>query len=223
MFSSVLTSYNNHWVLRTSPDDWWIVVVRRVAQAVDEHGDNERVRQFFVNHQGQKSINVNVPGFSLSNIDYSWLFNQFSSRVRDNINVPGYVDIIQADFSGTTDQQRIISQVMLMSSIKKFFAYSIGLTCGIPGVDMKGSDDDWSRLVTKLAELRNIITPVMKDLDLERWFDETNIVFSNLLNTFRGQPDNDWWGKILSWKSGGSGVRAHWEGWFPYFLGADAD
>ena len=33
-FSAVLACYNNHWTLRTSPDDWWNVIVRNVAQAM---------------------------------------------------------------------------------------------------------------------------------------------------------------------------------------------
>ena len=73
---------------------------------------------------------------------------------------------------------------MLMSFMKKYFTYGIFTACGIPGVDMKGSDDDWARLVVKLADLKNVLEPIMKDLDLERWFDDTNIVFSNLLDTF---------------------------------------
>ena len=27
-FGAVLACYNNHWVLKTSPDDWWNVIVR---------------------------------------------------------------------------------------------------------------------------------------------------------------------------------------------------
>ena len=27
-FGAILACYNNHWVLRTSPDDWWNVIVR---------------------------------------------------------------------------------------------------------------------------------------------------------------------------------------------------
>ena len=27
-FGAILACYNNHWVLKTSPDDWWNVIVR---------------------------------------------------------------------------------------------------------------------------------------------------------------------------------------------------
>ena len=36
LFAAVLTAYNNHWKLRTSPDDWWFCVVKRVACTVNQ-------------------------------------------------------------------------------------------------------------------------------------------------------------------------------------------
>ena len=34
-FSTILACYNNHWVLRTSPDDWWYVIVRNETKQVN--------------------------------------------------------------------------------------------------------------------------------------------------------------------------------------------
>ena len=33
-FSSILACYNNHWVLKTSPDDWWNVIAKTVASSI---------------------------------------------------------------------------------------------------------------------------------------------------------------------------------------------
>jgi hypothetical protein len=128
-FSAILACYNNHWVLRTSPDDWWNVIVRNVAQAVDDNGDKERVRKLFVDHEGKKEITIIVP--HLATVDYSWLFDQFSQGLRQNIKTPGYVDLMQADFSTTTSHQLISSQVMLMSSLQKYFSYGFGTLCKV--------------------------------------------------------------------------------------------
>ena len=46
LFSAILACYNNHWVVRTSPDHWWNVIVRNVAQTVDDNGDKEEVRDW---------------------------------------------------------------------------------------------------------------------------------------------------------------------------------
>ena len=74
-FSAILACYNNHWVLKTGPDDWWNVIVRNVAQMVDHNGEKNKVRHFFVDHQGKKEITIVVPD-RLDNVDYSWLFDQ---------------------------------------------------------------------------------------------------------------------------------------------------
>jgi len=225
-FSSVLASYNNHWALSTGPEDWWTVVLRNVAQAVADHGDIPAVRNLFVAHQGKKEININV-GPSLSGINYSWLFNQFSAAIRDNIKTEGYVETIENSFSTTTSDLKIISQVMLMSSLKKYFSYGFHTACGIPGLHMKGTPEDWEKLNTKFIELEKILEPVKKELRLKRWFDDTRIVFTNLNKTFNENPVDpeviQWWSRILSWKEDyGSGVHPHWEGWFPNFLGANS-
>ena len=56
LFASVVTAYNNHWKLRTSPDDWWFVITRRVADVIDKNSKKETVRKMFVNHEGKVSV-----------------------------------------------------------------------------------------------------------------------------------------------------------------------
>jgi hypothetical protein len=53
LFNSVLTAYNKHWKLRISPEDWWFVVARRVAIAIDKNSKKEAVRKMFVEHEGK--------------------------------------------------------------------------------------------------------------------------------------------------------------------------
>ena len=54
LFNSVITAYNKHWKLRISPEDWWFVVARRVAIAIDKNSKKEAVRKMFVEHEGIK-------------------------------------------------------------------------------------------------------------------------------------------------------------------------
>merc|ERR1712215_571793 len=154
-FSTILACYNNHWILKTSPDDWWNVIVRVVAQAIDENGDKESVRKLFVDHDGKKELTIVVPG-SLATVDYGWLFDQFSKGIKENIKMPDYVDTMQADFSTTSSKQLISSQVMLMSSMQKYFSFSFGTLCGIPGVDMTGTEEDWKKLQDKTKALESM-------------------------------------------------------------------
>ncbi|CAL4115886.1 unnamed protein product [Meganyctiphanes norvegica] len=220
LMSAVLTCYNNHWALRTGPEDWWTVAMRRIVQAMDKYGEEPQVRDFFVEHKGKKKLEI-IVGATLSDINYNWLFSQFSSKIKENLKISDYVDIIENDFSSSTDEQLIISQIMLMSSMKNYFEYGFGTLCGIPGVEMKGTEQDWEKLIDKINRLESLLSPINKYLRLTPWFKIARKVFMNLLDTYRGKPNIEWWGNILSWNEvWGSGLRPHWSGWFPEFFGA---
>jgi len=217
-FGAILACYNNHWVLKTSPDDWWNVIVRNVSQAVDDNGEKNKVRDLFVSHEGKKEIFIDV-GPTLAGIDYSWLFNQFSSGIKANIKNPAYADIVQADFSTSTPDQVISCQVMLMASLQKYFSYGFGTCCGIPGVEMTGSEEDWIQLAEKTKKLETLLMPIMEEIGLGNWFDGTHRTLANLLDTYRSNPDVEWWSHVLSWnRTYGSGARSWWSGWMIDFL-----
>ena len=217
-FSTILACYNNHWVLRTSPDDWWNVIVRNIAQAVDTNGEKKKVRDFFVDHEGKKTITVVLPE-RLDQIDYCWLFDQFSEGIRMNIKTPGYVDLMEADFTTTTSDQLIASQIMIMSSVQKYFDFVERTKCGIPGVEMKGTLADWKQLVVKTENLKSLLQPIINELGLQDWFIKTLDILEKLVDTFEGNPDKEWWGHILSWnETYGSGARSWWSGWMIDFL-----
>ena len=217
-FSAILACYNNHWVLKTSPDDWWNVVVRNVAQIIDEKGELANIRSFFVDHQGKKPITI-ATNATLDRTDFSWLFTQFSDEIRKNVKTPGFVDLMQADFSTTTPQQLVTTQIMMMASMQKFFNYRWVSRCGIPGVEMLGTSQDWEKLIVKLHKLEALLQPIMGDLGLENWFLKSKILFGNLLDTYHGDVDKDWWGYILSWDvRHGSGQESTWSGWIADFF-----
>jgi hypothetical protein len=70
IFSAVLAAYNNHWKLRTSPDDWWFCVIKKVSFAIDKNAEEKAVRDLFVEHEGNKSICVDVPTTCIYDVDY---------------------------------------------------------------------------------------------------------------------------------------------------------
>ena len=219
-FSAILACYNNHWVLKTSPDDWWNVIARNVAQHVDENGEKNKVRDFFVDHQEKKTITIIVG--TLGQIEYDWLFDQFSKAIRENIKTPGYVDKMEANFSTTSSDQLIASQIMLMSSLQKYFDYRCVTECGIPGVEMEGTKEDWQKLIDKTDNLKNLLQPIMTEIGLGEWFESTKVMLEKLLETFVGNPDVEWWSHILSWnRTYGSGARQWWSGWMIDFLMAE--
>ena len=88
---------------------------------------------------------------------------------------------------------------MLMSSLQKYFTFGAWSMCGIPGVEMKGVEEDWEKLLNKTKVLEKILFPIMTDIGLENWFKSCNNILHNLLLTNQKNPDKKWWSHILSW------------------------
>jgi len=178
-------------------------------------GKNPTVRDFFVAHEGKKTLSVKV-GPSIYGVDYSWFFDQMSQKIRENIKVPGYVDEMEPNFSTSTGINRIVAQIMLMNSVQEYFAFSMVLGCGIPYVDMKGTREDWVNLGKKVKALRKTLRPIHSAIGLDGWWDKVEGITANLLKTFDGDLDEDlkdWWSKVITERSYGSG-QSEFKGWF---------
>jgi len=217
--STVYEAYGSHYNLRTGPEDWWYTIIQTVALAIDNNSKSQKVREFFVQHEGKKTLEVIVgpPPLKLDNIDYTWLFDQFSKKIEENINVPEYVNQMMPDFTTTTSIHRIVSQITLMTSVQEFFEYSLGTLCGIPAIEMKGTRQDWVRLIEKIRELKNTLKPIGKEIGLSGyrgcWWDRVENIAKKLLDTFDGNPDEYWWSQIITEESYGSG-SSEFNGWF---------
>ena len=89
---------------------------------------------------------------------------------------------------------------------------------------MTGTEEDWKKLVTKLEDLRKLLEPIIEDLELTVWFSKTKKILDNLLETYNGVPNKEWWSQILSHKiNNQSGKRCWWSGWMAEFLRPDTN
>merc|ERR1739838_829364 len=198
--SVVFEAYAKHLTLVTSPEDWWLTVVQRVAQAIDKNSGKETVRNHFVSHQDKKELFVDIN--DIYDIKESSFFSQISKMVEENIKDPGYVKNMQADFTTTTPLHGIVFNIATMSSLQQFFEFGGGIACGIPQLDMKGTVDDWRKLLSKLSELRNRLATITRDI---------------------GLPEQ-WWNQIIEKRRVNvvCGYETQWNGWFlKDFLGLD--
>ena len=82
MFAAVFTAYSHHYRLRTSPDDWWFCVIKRVACAIDRNSSKASVRNMFVDHEGKKQIEVQVDDPTMYTVDYKFLFDQITKQLK---------------------------------------------------------------------------------------------------------------------------------------------
>ena len=110
--------------------------------------------------------------------------------------------------------------------------------CGIPAVEMKGDEDDWLKLGmqqnfvklnyyypvfhefffcvscigSKISALRNILEPIHSAIGLHTyWWDKIEKISAKLFATYTGNPDKNWWSKIITEENFGSGEK-HFRG-----------
>ena len=218
-FSTVQAAWNNHWVLKTRPEDWWTSISQTIAIKIDKHAKKNLVRQFFVSHEGKKKLTVQIG--SVHDINNEEFFQAMISQITKNINKPDYTTTMASDFSQSSPVDRIVNSIMLMFSFQEYFEYRAVILCGIPGVIMLGSEEDWISLIDKLEQVEDLLKPIDEVLQMAEWFSSSKAVLKKLLETFRGNPDKDWWSRIMT--IGGGGCFG-WTppGWFVQdFLGFD--
>jgi len=209
--STVVEAYNRHYNLRTGPEDWWYCIIQTVALAIDKNSKKDEVRKFFVQHEGKKKLTVYVS--NVLTVDYTWFFEQMSKQIAKNINVPDYVDKMKTDFSQSTKIHKIVSEITLMSSMQEYFSYGMRALCGIPAVEMKGTQEDWERLGMKIAELKQTLKPIHDAIGLTYWWKRVENIANKLLDTYNGNPDKEWWSQIIRKRSKMCGDPAI-NGWF---------
>ncbi|GAQ84728.1 hypothetical protein KFL_002030110 [Klebsormidium nitens] len=132
--------------------------------------------------------------------------------------------VLVNDFSTTDLVSQTASQIVVMDSMKHYFRYIVLLgmawdsvveSCGIPSVTLHGTLEDWSRLVEKARALRAL------SIGLDWWLDKLDPVLEQLMATYRGNVDHDWWSQVLSTSGYRSGPSPDYiTGWvcafFPY-------
>ena len=223
LFETICLAYNRHLILKTCPEDWWLTISQKIAVAIDTNGEHPDVRKFFVSHEGKKILNVGV-GPSIYGVDYDWFFKAMTNQIEKNINNPDYAKIMDHDFSTSTPVQKTVNNIMLMYSFQKYFEYRMMLLCGIPGVIMTGLEDDWKQLIEKHKKVEEFLKPLDHVLNLGNWFKTSRKVLEKLLETFQGKPDEDWWSRIITRRSFGSGGQSTYDGWLiREFFGSSYD
>ena len=218
-FTAIYECYNNHWGLRTIPDDWWYTIIRTVAIAIDKHSKEDEVRKYFVNHEGKKRLTVDVD--DTCGIDYEKFFRDMAEVIQSNIKVKNYVRSIRSDFTTSTETHQIVSEITVMSSMQEFFEYEMMTMCGIPFVEMEGTEEDWVKLKSKVLELKKILQPIQWSIGLTTaWWMKIEVICDNLLDTYHGDGDKEWWSKIFSSSSyegsskSGDDPYTTYDGWF---------
>lgn len=205
-------AYNNHHNLIIRPEDVWMAIVTQLAFYINAR--SEQLRTTLVNHKNTKKLKVTIMECS-----FTVASRCMGELLRQNITDPTLIDFILPDFSTTTDNDKDIFSMIAMATFKSYFSYIFHFMCGIPQVTLLGTKEDWMKLRQRANRLLEFKIP--DENQLERW---TEILFPTLnqfVNTF-DSPDLDWWSKMCSRTSFGSGAESI-QGWLIAFNAFNED
>ncbi|CAI2187189.1 12307_t:CDS:1, partial [Funneliformis geosporum] len=199
--AAILHAYNNHQHLRLSPDDIWLTIAQGVSHHINYNA--EKFRYYFVNHEGKKEICVYAGDILNSCFEGDWpeVVNRLVVKTDQAIEKIDLKSLLECDFSTTTKNSLTASRIVLLDMVKAYFSYKICTLCGIPKVTLEGTLEDWEKVQEKVIQLRQL------NLDLDFWLDRLEPVICKLIETYKGKIDEEFWARIASNESFGSGPR----------------
>ncbi|KAK7032413.1 hypothetical protein VNI00_013161 [Paramarasmius palmivorus] len=209
-------AYNYHRAISIRPDDVWITILTQFSFFVNANA--EQLRAQFVEHKGQKKLRVETEGTRYT-VDFGLLARMMTGELRRNVKDSSLCDWILPDFSTTTLNDTVVSSVVMMATLQKYFSYEFGLTCGIPKVTLEGEKADWEKLLARIDKLKEYGD------ETTRWENLLRPVLSRFVSAFdtpNSQENLDFWQRVAHFDGGGSGPT-YVCGWMTAFCVFGAD
>lgn len=187
-FKCFVQAYADHRPLVLSPDVVWLIISQGFSRYVNAH--TEEMRGLLVYHEGKKDLVVNSNNDVLSpNADWELLLNDFSACIAENTKGE-LADLMRADFTTTGITERIASQISLMDVVKEYFNFlNVAISCGIPSITLKGSPDDWQKVLDKAR--------CLKKYDLEKWARDLEVILEEFVKASKGRANQKFWQNIV--------------------------
>ncbi|KAH8919031.1 hypothetical protein BT69DRAFT_1285177 [Atractiella rhizophila] len=213
---TLVLAYNRHHKVVIRPDDVWITILSQFNLFINANSEN--LRNHFVSHQGQKELVVVEDGTRYT-VDFGVMARKMTSEIEANIVDPTLKSWILPSFSTTTENDTVVSAVLMMSTLQSYFTYTFVLRCGLPEVTLEGSKEDWEVLLAKLdrfdefgeepIQFAKCLKPILRR-------------FVNAFEDPEGEENKDFWNRIYSAGPLGS-HQPTYSGWITAFSFWDKD
>ncbi|KAJ3340067.1 hypothetical protein HDU93_007409 [Gonapodya sp. JEL0774] len=204
----VLQAYCKHHNLVIRPDDVWIAIVSQFARFAEANA--EVLRSRFVNFEGKKNLTfvssgtMQTPGLMAEAVDW------FEAEIHKNVKDQDLRRWIIPHFSTTTQTDRIVGGMLLMTTVKSYFDYEMELLCGIPRITLEGERQDWEEVLLRASRLASYGS------DCVAWQDMLVPILGHFVAAFDGTVDLEFWNRICDIHILGSGSD-YLSGWITTF------
>lgn len=183
-FQTIVRAYAEHRPLVLSPDMVWLLISQGFARYVNAH--SEELRDQIVNHTEKMDLVVETKK-DLIHEDPDWekLIAGFAAQI-DEYTKGDIAKTMTADFTTTGVTERITSQVTLMETVKTYFDYIIHYVgCGIPSITLKGTPEDWQKVLEKTKQLEKY--------GMSKWIKSLKPILTEFINASQGNPNQAFW------------------------------
>ncbi|KAF7336442.1 hypothetical protein MSAN_02298200 [Mycena sanguinolenta] len=133
--NTVVSAWGKHHALVIRPDDVWLAIIAQFSFFVN--GNAELLRANFVAHEGKKTLTVEG-----NLLDFALLSRRMGEMIHKNVLDPALCEWVLPSFSTTTPMDTTVGSMLMMATMKKYFDYRFGPSCGIPRVTLEGEQQD---------------------------------------------------------------------------------
>jgi hypothetical protein len=212
-FNGMFQAYAEHRPFVLSPDMIWLLISQGFARHVN--ANPEKMRPYFVDYSGKLSLIVPTDKVTLDNPQSPWeeIFPQFTEQIAKHIG-KDLIQLLSADFSTTTPIEKVASEITIMEAMKPYFEFIVmRIVCGIPEITLKGTPEDWEKVLNKAK--------LLSRYDLEWWTKELVPLLEEFVNASRGKVNKDFWRNMFKYHTPEKyGAALIIDGWivkfFPY-------
>ncbi|KAF9877125.1 hypothetical protein CkaCkLH20_05391 [Colletotrichum karsti] len=203
-------AYSDHHHLTLRPEDIWFAILTQLSFHIN--GNSEKLRYFFVEHEGSKELEV-VDAGSMDYADFSVFAERMTHMIAKNVKDPGLRDWVMPSFSTTTTTDQVVASVLFMGAMQKYFSYNWTLDCGIPSVTLLGEVADYENILARLDRIEQLGDEPTQFAEMLR------PILRYMILSF-GAPANpqvvNFWNKIATRNLVGSGMD-YISGWITAF------
>ena len=217
LLGTMYAAYSSHCPMVLRPDDIFLGIVIAFGWYVTNN--SEETRHLFVDHTGRKelTVRVNSPPFHSTSMSH---WDNFIELMTTEIQKNTKTDVTEwsrPTFSTTTKTDVTAAGIALMATVQNFFSMRFILDCGLSKVTLQGTLDDWKLVRQKAEFLVTLGIP-----DLTAWARLLMPVLDQFVSAYAGNVNADFWQRICTSKSHGSGGQQTFRGWFLVFAPFDS-
>lgn len=148
-------------------------------------------RSKFVTHEGKVKITVRRDDFLFNSSSNKWneVIDEFSQRIGE-LTLANVSELFRANFSTTSSVSSVVSEIVLMDAMQKYFQFEFVSLCTIPEIKLLGATEDWEALREKVRRLRSILD------ELGVWYGKLEPILAEFIDASQGKINYDFWSQI---------------------------